>query len=89
MLVVGFPTGWGRRAGGIRSRRCGEKQLEQWVRCAVVAVLGLLLLRLEREGRSRQLGVKGWASSHGIICVFCITVDFISGCDALCFPGEE
>lgn len=55
MLVMGFPTGWGRRVGEIGSRRCGEKQLEQWVMCAVVAVLRLLLPLLERETRSRQL----------------------------------
>lgn len=88
MLVVGFPTGWGRRVGGIRSKRCGEKQLEQRVIWAVVAALGLLLPRLKKEARSRQRMSKVVRVVVGLSVRICIFVDFISGCDTPCFLGE-
>lgn len=56
MLVVGFPTGWGRRAGGIRSRRCGEKQLEQWVRCAGAPASEVGKGRQEQAAWCQRLG---------------------------------
>lgn len=47
------------------------------------------LPRLGREAGSRQLDVKGCASSCGVVWGFCIVmVCFSSGCDALCFQGE-
>lgn len=84
MLVVGFPTGWGRRVGGIGSRRCGEKQLEQWVMCALAAVLGLLL---EREARGRQLMSKVVHVAVGLfVCFASLLIFFLVV--MLCFLGE-
>lgn len=41
-----------------------------------------------KRSQGQAADVKGCACSRGIICVFCIIVDFLSGCDAV-LPGRR